>query len=199
MLKGSKQLGCVSQDTEPPKKSILQIGIKMHRQILHTRHHFKKFGKEKGPSHGLIQKCDPQERNPCATKFEDRTQQETLQRERCARRGAWNLAKTVSKLKARDKRPRSTRLPKLGECRRERRGGHSGPFGTSATTDRRANCRCTSISGRDRRGGEVRPTRTRTATDRRTNCGSTSLTNYATCGTADESHPESVCRRQSCL
>ena len=44
LLKESKQLGCVSQDTEPPKKSILRksgnFGIKLHRQVLqgHVAH-----------------------------------------------------------------------------------------------------------------------------------------------------------------
>ena len=38
-----------------------------------------------GPSQGIIQKCEPQERVPWAPKFEDRTQDETLRQERCAR------------------------------------------------------------------------------------------------------------------
>ena len=50
-----------------------------------------------------MQKCKPQERNPCAPKFEDRTHQETWQQERCARREAWNLARNVYKLKTKDK------------------------------------------------------------------------------------------------
>ena len=50
---------------------------------------------KKGPSQGIIQMCEPQERNPCAPKFEERTLEETLQQERCARREAWDLAKNV--------------------------------------------------------------------------------------------------------
>ena len=46
-----------------------------------------------------MQKCVPQERIPWASKFEERTQDETLQQERCARRDAWDLAKDVYKLK----------------------------------------------------------------------------------------------------
>ena len=45
-------------------------------------------------------KCEPQERNPCAPKFEDRTFQETLQQERCARRsmhGTWRKKSASSK------------------------------------------------------------------------------------------------------
>ena len=48
---------------------------------------------------GIIQKCEPQERNPWAPKLEERTQDETLKPERCARRDAWELAKDVQKLK----------------------------------------------------------------------------------------------------
>ena len=56
---------------------------------------------------------ETQERNPCASKFEDMTVQETLQLERCARREAWDLAKKVYKLKAMD-RPRFTPYRSLG-------------------------------------------------------------------------------------
>ena len=58
---------------------------------------------EKSGSQGVIQKCEPQERNPRARKFQDKTLQETSQQERCARREAWHLAKNVQKLKAKDK------------------------------------------------------------------------------------------------
>ena len=52
----------------------------------------------KGPSRGIVLQCDPQERNSCAPKFEDRTLQETLQPERCARKEAWELANNVHEL-----------------------------------------------------------------------------------------------------
>ena len=68
--------------------------------------HHRKIWERKGPSGGIVQKCEPQERNPCAPKFEDRTLQETLQQERCARRDAWDLEK--------GKKPRSPPLPKHG-------------------------------------------------------------------------------------
>ena len=47
--------------------------------------------------------CEPQERSPCAPKFEDRQQEETLQQERCVRREAWDLATHVHKLNNKDK------------------------------------------------------------------------------------------------
>ena len=62
-------------------------------------HHLKTFGKEKGPSRGVVQKSEPHERNPCAPKFEEGSQDETVHQGRCARRVAWDLAKNVYKLK----------------------------------------------------------------------------------------------------
>ena len=102
LLKESIQLGCVSQDYHPRKSIRRKIGklgsnhtIKFSKG---TWHHIKNR-ERKGPSEGVMQKCEPQDRNPCRKKFEDRTLQETLQQERCARREAWNLATHVYKLK----------------------------------------------------------------------------------------------------
>ena len=63
----------------------------------------RKIPERKGPSQGDIQKCEPQERSPWAPKFEDRTQEGTFQKERCARREAWDLAKNVFVLNEKDK------------------------------------------------------------------------------------------------
>ena len=52
------------------------------------------------------------------------------------------------------------------------------PFERVQTTDRRANCRCTSTCGTDRRGGEVGPTRTCAVTDQRANCRCASPAKY---------------------
>ena len=46
----------------------------------------------KGPSQRVIQKCKTQDRIPRSPKFEDGSQEETLQQERCARREAWEMA-----------------------------------------------------------------------------------------------------------
>ena len=51
-----------------------------------ARGHHIKIRESKGPSRGIIQKCEPHERNPCAFGFEERAQDETLHQERCARR-----------------------------------------------------------------------------------------------------------------
>ena len=46
---------------------------------------------------------EPHERNPNAPKFEDRSQEETEWQEQGAREAAWRLAKSVLKLKEKNK------------------------------------------------------------------------------------------------
>ena len=46
---------------------------------------------------------DPHQRNPNAPKIEDRSQEETEWQERCAREAAWRLAKSILKLKEKNK------------------------------------------------------------------------------------------------
>ena len=65
--------------------------------------HPVKIRERMGPSRGVIQKCEPHERNPCAPRIEERTRDETLQQERCARGVAWDLAKSICKLKHTEK------------------------------------------------------------------------------------------------
>ena len=95
MLKDLTQMNCVSQDPHP-KKSILrkegQLGSIRKVQFSRSTWHHIKNRERKCPSQGIIQKCEPHERCPCAPKFVERSQQDTLQQERCARRVAWNLA-----------------------------------------------------------------------------------------------------------
>ena len=102
-LKESIQLGCfVSRFPSEHVYSAerLKIGIKSHRQLLqgHVAPH-KKIGERKGPSRGVTHKCEPRERSPCAPRFEERTQDETLHQERCARRVAWDLVKMSTRSK----------------------------------------------------------------------------------------------------
>ena len=61
--------------------------------------HQIKFGKERGPSREFRQKCESHERSPCAPKFAEKTKEETLHQERCARGAAWDLAKYIYKHK----------------------------------------------------------------------------------------------------
>ena len=55
-----------------------------------TWHQIKNRERE-GPSRGIIQKCEPHERSPCAPKLGERSHEETLHQERCARRAAWDI------------------------------------------------------------------------------------------------------------
>ena len=60
--------------------------------------------RDQNPSLGMICPGDPQQRNPNASKFEDRSQEETEWQERCSREAAWRLAKSILlKLKEKDK------------------------------------------------------------------------------------------------
>ena len=72
-----------------------EIGIEAHRQILegHLAPN-SKFGKERSMRR-IIQKCAPHERGSCAPKFRERSHEETLHQERCARKAAWDLAKII--------------------------------------------------------------------------------------------------------
>ena len=103
ILKESTQWGCVSQQSYP-RKSILRKSGR-----LGSKHAVKFSGgarrrigvrdgvRGSGLSRGFIQKCAPHERSPCAPKFEDRSHEETLTQERCARKAGWDLAKDVYK------------------------------------------------------------------------------------------------------
>ena len=76
-----------------------EIGIISHRQLLQRSLAPKlEFGKAR-----IIPKCASQERSPCAPKCEERSHEENLHQERCARRAAWDLAKNIYKLKNSDK------------------------------------------------------------------------------------------------
>ena len=108
-LKKSKQPGCVSRIPGRRNPSRFYGGARnFWDQIAPctfqkgTLHHVT-LRKRRGPSQGVIQKCEAHERSPCAPKFEDRTQEETLQQERCARREAGDLARNVHKVNDKDK------------------------------------------------------------------------------------------------
>ena len=99
-------MGGVSKDSYP-RKSILRepgkLGSKHTVQFSKDTWHQIKIRERKVPSRGIIQKCAPHERSPCAPKFEKISHEETLIQERCARKAAWDLAKNIHKLKNSDK------------------------------------------------------------------------------------------------
>ena len=98
-----------------PKPWILKVALRpsgvllvvlkiLIRESLYSTWHQIKNRERKGPSRGIIQKCAPHERSPCAPKFEERSHEETLHQERCARKAAWDFAKkNIYKLKNSDK------------------------------------------------------------------------------------------------
>ena len=98
-----------------------KIGIKTRRQILQGHLAPNKNSGKKGPSRGIIQKSEPHERGPSAPKFGERSHEETLHQERCARRVASDLATRKNKLKNADKAtfctPVEARVPKSPEER----------------------------------------------------------------------------------
>ena len=118
--KESPKLGCVSQDSYPRKPTLREsgkFGSKHAVKFSKSKWHHIKILERKGPSRGVIQKCEPHECSTCAPRFEDRTQDETLHQERCARRAAWDLAKNVYKLKRIRRKLRFALLLKLGQRR----------------------------------------------------------------------------------
>ena len=63
----------------------------------------ERIREKKGPSLGKIQFKNPLQRSPVATKFEDRSHEETERQQRCCRSKAWTLAKNIYIFKEKDK------------------------------------------------------------------------------------------------
>ena len=108
MLKITRQLGCVSQDMEPPKSTtILRKSsniLKPIRCVQFTKAVVRRANiRGQNPSLGMICPGDPHQRNPNAPKFEDRSQEETEWQERCAREAPWKMARSILKLKEKHK------------------------------------------------------------------------------------------------
>ena len=104
----TRQQGCVFQDMEPPKlSSILRKSSNIRKPIRCVR--FTKAVvrhaniRDQNPSLGMICPGEPRQRSPNAPKFEDRSQKETEWQEQGAREAAWRLAKSVLKLKEKNK------------------------------------------------------------------------------------------------
>ena len=102
--KNTRQLGCVSQDMEPPKSSsILRKSsniLKPNRFVPFTKAVLRHATiRDQNPSLGYICPGDPHQRHSNAPKFEDRSLEETEWQEQGAREAAWKLAKSVLKLK----------------------------------------------------------------------------------------------------
>ena len=108
MLKITRQLGCVFHDTELSKSTtILRKSSDIRKPIQCVK--FTKAVarhaniRDPNPSLGMICPGEPHQRSPNAPKFEDRSQGETEWQEQGARGAAWKLAKSVLKLKEKNK------------------------------------------------------------------------------------------------
>ena len=90
LRKESTPFGCVSQEDSCPSKSILreqgQLGSKHTVKFSKGTWHQREIWERKSPSRTIFQKCEPHERGLCARRLAERTQDETLQQDRCARR-----------------------------------------------------------------------------------------------------------------
>ena len=105
-LKVSAPLGCVSQDyylRKPIPREEGKSGSKRAVKFSEGTWHQIKIRERKGPTRGIVRKCEPHERSPCALEFAETTQDETLLQESHARGVAWELAKSDDKLKNWDK------------------------------------------------------------------------------------------------
>ena len=107
-LKITRQLGCESQDMEPPKSSsILRKSSNIRKPIRCVRFTEAVLRhaniRDQNPSLEMICPGDPHQRNTNAPKIEDRSQEETERQERCARETSWRLAKNILELKEKNK------------------------------------------------------------------------------------------------
>ena len=96
----------MSQDSDPKKSILRKVGeLRLNASAGHTvkfsgcTWHQIRIRERRGPSRGIVQKCEPHERIPCTPKFEERTLEETSRQEDCARKAAWDLPKSVYELK----------------------------------------------------------------------------------------------------
>ena len=105
MEENVKKLGCVGLDVEPPKiKSILRKGrefleIQSSSSVHARRASFSQNSGKEGSSLEMTQPSHPHDPRFFAPEFEDRTLEDTLPKERWARRAAWVLAKQVCKIR----------------------------------------------------------------------------------------------------
>ena len=104
----TRQLGCVFQDMEPPKfSSFLRKSSDMQKPIQRVKftkavaRHAKI--RDQNPSLGMICPDELHQRSPNAPTFEDRSQEETERQEQGAREAARKLAKSILKLKEKNK------------------------------------------------------------------------------------------------
>ena len=104
----TRQSGCVFQDMEPPKSSSILRKSSDIRKPIRCVKITKAVARhadirDQNPSLGMICPGEPHQRNPNAPKFEDRSQEETEWQEQGAREAVWRVAKSVLKLREKNK------------------------------------------------------------------------------------------------
>ena len=104
----TRQLGCVFQDMEPPKSSSIVRKSSNIRKPIRCVQFTKAVVRhadirDQNPSLGMICPGEPHQSSSNAPKFEDRSQEKREWQERCAREAAWRLAKSILKLKEKNK------------------------------------------------------------------------------------------------
>ena len=112
IVKSVSELGCVSQDSHAlvpqcrkSRKNPMQKVLEPIHRVRFTKSTLRQAStrEKKEPSLGKINVKVPHQRSPHATKFEDRSHEETERQERCAQSRAWNLAKPKYKLQRKNK------------------------------------------------------------------------------------------------
>ena len=121
MLKNSTELGCAFQDMDPPKSNSIRrkgtksLGLKRSVQFSKGASRNENIRERRGPSQGVIRHTNFScERCPLAPTHGDRSEEETLKQERCARKDAWKMAQGNLKLKEKRTKPHSSRLRMFG-------------------------------------------------------------------------------------
>ena len=109
IVKSVRQLGCVSQDAEPPESvTISRKGTKVLspiRRVRFTRAALRQANirDNKGPSLGKMQVKNSHQRSPYAVKLEDRSQEETERQSDAPAETRGNLPRIFFKLKETEK------------------------------------------------------------------------------------------------
>ena len=104
----TRHLGCVFHDMEPPKSSsILRKSSDIRKPIRRVKFTEAVVRhadiRDQNPSLGMLCPGEPYRRSSNAPKFDGRSQEETEWQEQGAREAAWRLAKSVLKLKEKNK------------------------------------------------------------------------------------------------
>ena len=109
VVKSVRQLGCVSQDAEPPESVTISRNVPKvlgpTQRVRFTRAALRQANirDNQGPSLNKMQVKSAHQRSPYAVKFEDRSQEETERQERCAAETRGDLPRIFISSKKKEK------------------------------------------------------------------------------------------------